>query len=47
MKCKICDGYIKTNNVHKEDIEHLIKDEICWLCRAKGLHVVHKEIHET
>ena len=39
MKCKICEKKMNVNELHKDDIEHVIKDDICWLCRAKGLHV--------
>ena len=39
MKCKVCDKKMNVKDIHKDDIEQIIKDDICWLCRAKGTHV--------
>ena len=39
MKCKVCKKMIPVGGVHKDDLEHVIKDDVCWLCRARGAHV--------
>ena len=37
MKCKDCGTFIDLTKVHQDDHQYLIKDGLCWLCRAKGI----------
>ena len=36
MECEICKKNINVGSTHPEDIELLIKDGVCWLCKVRG-----------